>query len=327
MTDWPITMQDVVDAERRIRPFLPPTPLRGYGPLDDALGMRVLVKHEHHQPTNAFKVRNGVSVLTAMSLEDRARGVVAASMGNYGLGLAWAGRALGVGVTICVPQGVNPDKVAAIRALEAELVMEGDDFDAALLVMDDLVARRGLYPAHGVNHPQVPAGAATLTLETLEQAAAIDCTVDAMVIGVGGGSQAVGAMTVLRERAPDVAVYGVQAAGAPAMHDAWHRGVPGTGAPPDTFAEGLATGQTYALTFDALRSGLRDFRLADDPALAAAMRLIWSTTHQFVEPAAAAGIAALPALRSELEGRTVVVIFSGANVDMATLRRVVNEEI
>lgn len=327
MSDWPITMASVLAAEQRIRPYLPPTPLRRYGLLDAALGMEVLVKHEHHQPTNAFKVRNGLSVITAMGADDRSRGVVAASMGNYGQGLAWAGRAMGVAVTICVPRGITQDKMDAIRDLGAELVVEGNDFDEALLVMDRFVEERGLYPAHGVNHREVPAGAATITLEVLEQAEALGCRPDAMVIGIGGGSQAVGAMTVLRERAPQVAVYGVQAAGAPAIHDAWHRGTPGTGANPETFAEGLATRQTYTLTFDALCAGLRDFSLVDDAALSDAMRLIWRTTHQCVEPAGAAGVAALRALRPVLIGRTVVVVFSGANVGMATLRRVVNKEV
>lgn len=327
MSDWPITMASVLAAEQRIRPYLPPTPLRRYGLLDAALGMAVLVKHEHHQPTNAFKVRNGLSVMTAMDADERRRGVVAASMGNYGQGLAWAGRALGVAVTICVPCGITQDKMDAIRDLGAELVVEGNNFDEAQLVMDRFVEKRGLYPAHGVNHREAPAGAATITLEVLEQAEALGCRPDAMVLGIGGGSQAVGAMTVLRERAPQVAVYGVQAAGAPAIHDAWHRGTPGTGANPDTFAEGLATRQTYTLTFDALRSGLRDFCLVDDAALSDAMRLIWRTTHQCVEPSGAAGIAALRALQPMLSGRTVVVVFSGANMDMATLRRVVNKEV
>jgi len=324
---WPITLEEVLAAEKRIRPHLPPTPLRSYGPLNDALGMHVLVKHEHHQPTNAFKVRNGLSVITAMTPSERARGVVAASMGNYGLGLAWAGRRLGVGVTICVPTGVNSDKLTGIRDLGAELMVEGSDFDEATEIMERLVHDRGLYPAHGVNHPQVLAGAGTMTLEILEQATSMGVKLDAMVLGIGGGSQAVGAMTMLRGRGTEVRVHGVQAQGAPTIHDAWQRRKPCTGPPPQTFAEGLATRQTYPLTFDALCAGLAGFHLVDDTALADAMRLIWRTSHQFVEPAGAAGIAALSVLRRELAGQTVGVALTGANVDLATLRRVVDEAI
>ena len=327
MPDWPISFDDVLAAERRLRPYLAPTPLRSYPELDEALGVHVLVKHENHQPTNAFKVRNGLSVVTAMSSEERAGGVVAATMGNYGQGLAWAGRALGAPVTICVPSTVNPDKVAAMRGLGAELVTEGEDYDDANSVMERLVRDRGLYPAHGVNHPLVPAGAGTITLEILCQAEAAGETVDAMVIVVGGGSQAVGAMTVLRHQGPATQVFAVQAAGAPTIHDAWHKRKPGVGERPATFAEGMATRQTYDLTFDALCEGLDGFVLVSDAEMAEAMRLLLRTTHNLAEPAGAGSIAGLRKLADRLRGRTVAVILTGANVDEETLRRVLNREI
>ena len=121
---WPITWDDVVAARARIAPYLSPTPLRRYPVLDEELGVRVLVKHENHLPTNAFKARNTLSFMTALPAEQRARGVVAATRGNHGAGLAWAGAALGVPVVICVPLGNNPEKNAAIRGHGAELVAQ-----------------------------------------------------------------------------------------------------------------------------------------------------------------------------------------------------------
>ena len=320
---WPISFTDVLDAERRLRVHLSPTPLRNYPLLDEATGLRVLVKHENYQPTGAFKVRNGLSVMTGISQVESVRGVIGASMGNYGQGLAWAGQRLGVSTTICVPHGVTPDKLAAIRGFGAELVEEGRDFDESLEVMERLVQQRGLYAAHGVNHPLVPAGAATIALEILQQADKLGESLDALVIVVGGGSQAVGAMTVLRERRPDVKVFGVQATGAPTIHNAWHQRKPLVGEPPTTFAEGIATRQTYELTFPALCAALSDFVLVTDDEMAAAMRLIWKTTHNMVEPAGAGSVAALAQLHDRLRGQTVAVIFSGCNVDLETLRRVI----
>src|SRR5689334_18547805 len=125
---WPITIDDVRAARARIAPHLRPTPLRRYAPLDDALGAAVFVKHENHQPTNAFKVRNALAVMTALSDDERRRGVVAATRGNHGQGLAYAGALLGVPVTICVPRGNNPDKNAAIRGFGATLVEDGEDY-------------------------------------------------------------------------------------------------------------------------------------------------------------------------------------------------------
>src|SRR5437762_2606137 len=109
-TAFPISYLDVLAARERLAPHLTPTPLRAYAPLDDATGAHILVKHENHQPTCSFKVRNGLSVMTALTSDERRRGVVAATRGNHGAGLCHAGRLFGVPVTICVPVGNNPEK-------------------------------------------------------------------------------------------------------------------------------------------------------------------------------------------------------------------------
>src|SRR5512143_3577982 len=325
MTVWPITFDDVVAARERLRPHLPPTPLRSYAALDEAVGsgVRVLVKHENLQPTGAFKVRNGLSALTAIGPGEKSRGVVAATRGNHGLGLAWAGRRLGAPVTVCVPVGNSPEKNAAVRGLGARLVEEGRDYDESVATAERLVREEGLHLVHSTNDPAVVAGAGTLTLEMLEEEPGID----ALVFSVGGGSQAVGGLVVARARRPGLPVHAVQAAGASAIHDAWHLGRPVSRPSADTFADGLATRNTYPFTFGALREGLAGFVTATDSEIAAAMRLLLSTTHTLVEGAGAAGLAGLLKLRDELAGKTVGIVLSGANVDLATLGRVVRREI
>lgn len=322
---WPITLDDVRAARARIAPHLPPTPLRAYAPLDEAVGsgVRVLVKHENHAPTNSFKARNALSVLTALGPEARRRGVVAATRGNHGAGLAWAGGITGTAVTICVPVGNNPEKNEAMRGLGAELHEAGRDYDEALEVAHRLEAERGLTMVHSTNDRLVVAGAATLTLEILEAAPRLD----ALVVAVGGGSQAVGALTVVRALAPRVAVYGVQAAGASAIHDSWHAGAIVRRDRADTFADGLATRQPYELTFGALREGLAGFVTVSDAEIARALRLLLRTTHNLAEGAGAAGLAGLLALAGRLAGQTVGIVLSGGNIDAATLRRVVTEEL
>src|SRR5262245_47866817 len=213
-TVWPITLDDIYAARTRIAPYIQPTPLRHYPELG------VLVKHENHLPTNAFKARNTLSFMTALPAEQRARGVVAATRGNHGAGLAWAGAQLGVPVVICVPHGNNPEKNAAIRGHGAELVEAGRDYDEAVEVAQRLVRERGLVMAHSTNDANVIAGAATLSAELCEQADRLD----AMVVAVGGGSQAVGALVATRALRPGVEVFGVQATGASAIHDSWHAG-------------------------------------------------------------------------------------------------------
>ena len=222
----PITLDDIVAARERIRSRLAlPTPLRRYAPLEAAIGrgIRVWVKHENHLPTNAFKARNALAAMTHLSPEARARGVVGATRGNHGMGLAFAGAELGVPVTICVPHGNNPEKNAAIRGYGATLIEDGRDYDESVQVAERLVLERGMHLVHSTNDRDVIAGAGTLTLEMVEQAPALD----AIVYAVGGGSQAVGeARRPWRAGAAGGGPSGVQAAGASAIHDSWHAKTP-----------------------------------------------------------------------------------------------------
>jgi threonine dehydratase len=322
---WPITFDDIVAARRRIAPYLQPTPLRHYPSLDAEVGqgIRVLVKHENHLPTNAFKARNALSFVSALDPEQRTRGVVAATRGNHGAGVAWAGEQLGVPVVVCVPHGNNPEKNAAIRSYGAELVEAGRDYDEAVEVAQRLVVDRGMVMAHSTNDRNVIAGAGTLGAELCEQAVELD----AIVVAVGGGSQAVGAMIAARQLRPHVVVYGVQAANASAIHDSWHARKRLTHDTADTFADGLATRATYDMTWEALLDGLTDFVAVPEAAMAEAIRILLRTTHNLAEGAGAAGLAGLISLADRLAGKTVAIVLSGSNIDAATLRRVITGEL
>lgn len=321
----PIQFEDALAARERLRPYLQPTPLRSYEALDEEIGagIRVLVKHENHQPTNAFKIRNALSALTVLSEEQKGRGVVTATRGNHGQGVALAGRLLGVPVTVCVPVGNNPEKNLAIRGFGAELIEQGRDYDETLEIAKTLVHERGLHLVHSTNDPAILAGAATLSLEILEQAP----DVEAIVVSIGGGSQAVGALVAASGLRPGLEVFGVQAAGAPALYEGWRAGRPVVFERADTFADGLATRSCYELTFEALRAGLSDLVLATEAEMADAVRLVLRTTHNLAEGAGAASFAGLRLLRDRLAGRKVAVVLSGSNIDSDTLRRVVTGEL
>ena len=310
---YPISFDDVVAARSRLRPYLDPSPVRHYPPLDELIGhgIRVLVKHENHLPTGSFKVRNGTSSITALTDDEVARGVIAASTGNHGLGLAWSGAQRGVSVTICVPRSNNPEKSAAIRGLGATVLEVGDRYDETIAACRTLADRDGKTLVHSTNHREVIAGAGTMTAEFLEQAP----DVEAVIIALGGGSQAVGAAVVRDAMKPTLEVYAVQSVGASAQHDAWHDGAPRAGASVQTFAEGIATGATYDLTFAALRDGLAGFVLVEEAAIAQGVRDLWRITHNLAEGAGATGLAGLHALAPRLAGRTVGIILCGGNLD------------
>lgn len=322
---WPITFQDVQDAQERLAPYLVQTPLRHYPLLDQLVGggTSLLIKHENHQPTCSFKVRNGLSVMTGLSPEERERGIVAASTGNHGQGIAYAAHLLGVKATICVPVGNNPEKNAAMRGWGATVLETGKDYDESVEAMTTLARDKGLVVGHSTNDRNVLAGAATMSLEMFEQSGGLD----AIVIAVGGGSQSVGALTVARELAPQVEVYGVQCAGASAIHDSWQARMPMRSASADTFAEGVATRRPYELTYRTLVEGLTDFVTVTDAEVADAIRTILKLTHNLVEGAGALGVAGSLKLRDRLRGKRVGVVFSGANLDTAVLRRILNHEL
>jgi threonine dehydratase len=315
----PINYQDVLAARERIRPHLTPTPLRHYPLLDQAIGhgIRVLVKHENHHPTQSFKIRNGLSAILGLSAEERARGVIGASTGNHGLGLAYAGGLTGTKVTICVPEGNNPGKNAAIRALGAELLEIGASYDQTILGCARVREERGLTLVHSTNHAHVIAGAGTMTLELLEQ----DPALDAVVIALGGGSQAVGAITVARELKPSLGVYAVGAASASAQFESWQRGERLSGLPVATFAEGIATGSAYEMTFDALKEGLAGFVTVSEDAMYQAVRELINLTHNVPEGAGAAGFAGLKALAPQLAGKRVAIIMCGGNLAERDLKK------
>jgi threonine dehydratase len=321
----PISLDDILAARERLRPFIDPSPLRAYARLDAAIGhgISVLVKHENLMPTGAFKVRNGLNAILALGSVAQGRGVVGASTGNHGQGLAFAGSKVSVPVTICVPVGNNPDKNAAIRGFGARLIEEGEDYAAATAVADRLCAAEGLTLLHSTENASVVAGAGTISLEILEQ----DAAVDVLVVAIGGGSQAVGALTAAEGLGRRLEVIGVQAAGASAAFDSWKARRRITHERAATFADGVATRTTYDLTFPALQKGLRNFITVTDAEIADAMRLALATTHTLVEAAGAVGLAGLRRLAPSLAGRRVAIIFSGANVDEATLRRVLAREI
>jgi threonine dehydratase len=322
---WPIGKADVLEARRRLTPYLQPTPLRRYAPLDRAVGhgISVFVKHENHNPTNSFKVRNAISAMSALSNDALRRGVVGATRGNHGLGLAYAGSLLRAPVTVCVPLHNNPEKNEAMRGLGALVIEEGRDYDESVSVADRLVAERGLTLVHSTNNREILAGAATLSFEILEEAP----EVDGFVVAVGGGSQAVGALTAGRALRQDLVVFGVQAAGAPAAYDSWHAGRILATASADTFADGLATRSAYAMTFPTLLEGLAGFVIVSEAELGHAVRLLLSATHNLAEGAGAAGLAGLIKLGSRLAGKKVAIILSGGNMDATTLRRIMDGEI
>ncbi|MDX6510523.1 MAG: hypothetical protein QOE36_27 [Gaiellaceae bacterium] len=306
---------DVLTAKRRLRDHLSPTPLRAYPSLGSPLGVELFVKHENFQPTGAFKIRGGINLVSQLSPEERAAGVVSASTGNHGQSIAYAARLYGVSATICVPEGANPTKVAAIRELGAEVVVHGRDFDEAREHCEQLAAERSARYVHSGNEPLLIAGVATEMLEILEEHAAIDT----VIVPIGGGSGAAGACIVAAALDGSVEVIGVQSAQAPAAYRTWKERTLVEDRM-ETTAEGLATRVAFELPQRILWARLDEFVLVDDEEIAAAQVAMIETTRSLVEAAGAAPLAAARKLGDRLRGRKVALVCSGGNATLAQLR-------
>jgi threonine dehydratase len=311
------TLADVFSARHRIAPHLLATPLYPSAALSELVGTEILVKHENHLPTGAFKVRGGVNLVSQLSDDERRRGVVSASTGNHGQSIAFAAGLFGVRAVVCVPEAANPVKLAAMERLGAELVVHGRDFDDAREHCETLAREHGYRYIHSGNEPHLIAGVGTATLELLETRP----DVDVVIVPVGGGSGAAGACVAGKAVKPHLEVIGVQSSAAPAAYRSW-RARELLEDRMETRAEGLATRVAFELPQRILWEQLDDFVLVDEDELERAVVLMIEGTSNLVEPAGAAPLAAALRLGDRLAGKKVALILSGGNISPTQLREI-----
>ena len=309
------TFQDILRAQRQIRPYLARTPLYSYPALNDLLGTTIYIKHENYQPVGAFKVRGGVNLVSRMSADERARGIIAASTGNHGQSVAYAARLFGVRTIIVVPEQANPGKVAAMRGMDAEVIHWGANFDEARLHCEELANEHGYRYIHSGNEPLLVAGVGTYALEMLED----EPELQTIFVPIGGGSGASGVCLAVKTLNPTIRVIGVQAEESPAAYESWRQRSLLT-APNRTAAEGLATGSAFELPQAILWSNLDDFLLVSEAEIKQAMLWMLERAHSLAEGAGSAAVAGAYKMRDQLQGQRVGVVCSGGNASLASLR-------
>lgn len=311
------TLLDVLRAKQNIAPHLPRTPLFKYPALDLATGLNLYVKHENYQPIGAFKVRGGINLVSQLSDDEKERGVISASTGNHGQSIAYAAHLFNVPATIVVPENANPVKVDAMRALGANIIFHGPDFDAAREHCETLAEEKHLRYVHSGNEPLLIAGVGTHTLEILEDIP----DVDVILVPIGGGSGAAGACIVAKAINPNIRVIGVQAEQAPAAYKSWKNRalLQDTNA---TFAEGLATRTAFAMPQQILWDMLDDFILVSEDAMRAAIVMFLQKAKTLSEGAGASSLAGALQLRDQLADKKVALILSGGNITPEQLKQV-----
>src|SRR6266513_260824 len=310
-------LQDILQAQKRIRPYLARTPLHSYPAINELVGTTLFIKHENYQPVGAFKVRGGINLISQLTPQEREHGVIAASTGNHGQAVAYAARLFDVKAIIIVPENANPGKVAAMQGMGAEVVFHGATYDESKLHCETVAREHGYRYIHSGNEPSLIAGVATEALEMLEDQPELE----AIIVPIGGGSGAAGVSIVAQAVNPHIQVIGVQSEASPAAYESW-RQKRLVEAPNHTFAEGLATGVAFELPQKIMQELLNDFMLVSEEEIMQAMVWMIERAHTLAEGAGAASLAAAYRMRDTLKGKKVGVICSGGNVSLEQLKKV-----
>lgn len=308
-----ITAAAVEQAAQDLRPYLPPTPLQPSSAFTTKVGCPVHLKLETVQPIRSFKVRGALHKLLRTHPEERATGVVTASAGNHGQGVAYAARAFGVPATVFVPEGANPLKVEAIGRLGGTVVRHGRSYQDAYLEAVRAQAESGATLVHAYDDPDVIAGQGTLAVELL--AGLPDgAGFDTVVVPVGGGGLISGIALYCKARLPHVRVVGVEPTGADGLTRSLEAGAITTLDRVQTLADGLAASAPGRLTFDLASRYVDTMLRVTDGELLRAIRLLFEWEHVLAEPAGAAAVAALLYHYRPAPGERIVAVVSGANV-------------
>ena len=313
-----LTIDDIRAAQINVYKHLKPTPLYHYTGLSELLGTDVWVKHENHQPVGAFKVRGGINLAASLTDEEKKKGLYTASSGNHGQSIAYASRAFGIKATIAVPEGANPEKVALMKGMGAEVLFHGEDFDSAREWVEELAKEKnGKFVSP--TDDELICGVGTYALEILEELP----DVNKIFVPVGAGSGVCGTCIVAKNTDSDIRVIGVQSTEAPTMQRSWKSGELLSGEM-NTTVEGIATRVAFESTQEIMRKYLDDFLLVSDESIYKALNLLIEHTHNLVEGAGAAAFAGALSVKETLKGQKIVVIMSGGNISTGQLSNILN---
>jgi threonine dehydratase len=316
------TLDDIERARETIAGVARVTPMETSQFLAEVLGSPVHLKCENLQRTGAYKVRGAYNRLVALTPEQRAAGVVAASAGNHAQGVALAARELGIPATIFTPVGVALPKLQATRHYGAEVVLRGHSVEEALSAAKDFAHRTGAVFIPPFDHPAVIAGQGTLGLEILDQVP----DADTVVVPIGGGGVIAGIALAVKGMAErlgrTIRVVGVQAENAAAYPSSIEAGEPVTVTTKPTIADGIAVARPGDLNFPIIRDLVDQIVTVSDDDVARALLVLLERAKLVVEPAGAVGVAAIMSGAVRDTGRTVVLL-SGGNIDPLMMERVI----
>jgi len=312
------TLIEIRAALRRLESYIVETPVWHWRSpeMQELFGpdTQVFLKLELFQHTGSFKPRGALSVMLNLTREALGQGVTTVSAGNHAIAVSYAARLLGTHARVVMPKTANPTRVELCRAYGAEVVL-AEDVGQAFDLVRQIESQEGRAFVHPFEGPLTALGTATLGLELCQQAPGLE----AVIVPIGGGGLCAGVAAAVKQSQPGCRVYGVEPEGADSMQRSFASGKPESIPAVRTIADSLGAPHAAPYSFSLCRRYVDELALVDDDQLRDAMRLLFYSAKLAVEPAAAAGIAALRGpLRGRLEGKRVGVIVSGTNIDAAT---------
>jgi threonine dehydratase len=313
-----VTLDDIEEAARLLAGIASFTPMKHSRVLTERAGGEVFLKCENLQRTGAFKIRGAYNRIHKLPDSERSKGVVAASAGNHAQGVALAASLLGVRATVFMPVGAALPKVEATGKYGAKVVLEGEVYDDSYMAAKSFSETTGAVMVHPFDHSDVIAGQGTVGLEIARQLP----EAKSIVVPLGGGGLISGIAVAAQALVPGVRIFGVEPENVPDMKRAIEAGHIVELEKISTIADGLATKRAGELTFEYVRKLVDDIALVSEDEIAEALLLIAERAKLVVEPAGAAGVAAVMTKKLDLEFPAVVLL-SGGNIDPLLLLRVI----
>ncbi|MFW9793461.1 MAG: threonine/serine dehydratase [Candidatus Thorarchaeota archaeon] len=305
-----VSFDDILEARKRIREYIKITPLKQAQHISELTRASVYLKLESEQVTGSFKVRGALNKMMSLPAEEVEKGVITASTGNHGLGVAHAAKLLGISAKVVYPLEASAVKRKKMEQAGVEVIQDVD-YDEVESYARKLARKRNLAYVSPYNDPGIVAGAGTIGLEILEQMDSID----AVIVPIGGGGLISGIAIAFRAKSPDTEVIGVQSEVSPEVYESWVAGHWVEAEESDSIAQGLMGGvESDSITLDIIQEHVDRILLVKEKSILQAIRVLYENERLLIEGAGAASTAAILENASEFEGKKVVLVLSGGNI-------------
>lgn len=312
-----IALPRITSAHEKIQPHIRKTPLELSPQLSEKTGSEVYLKLENWQKTGSFKIRGALNKMLSLSSEEKQKGIITASAGNHGLGVAHAAKMLGIQGKIVVPENASLAKIKALQNYALELLKQGRDYDEAEEIAWQIQKREDLTFIHAFSDPEIIAGQGTIALEILEELP----ETETIIVPIGGGGLIAGIAIAAKSINSKLKVVGVQSEASPAMFNAVQAARCVETPIEETIADGLAGRFVAEFTLELTQKYVDEVVLVSENGIKEAIKLMIENEHMLIEGAAAVGIAALLEKKIKTHGK-IVVILTGRNIHSQVLKEI-----